>query len=97
MTEPDQTPFATWCIVEQMGHRRLVGHVTEVQIAGAGFLRLDEIGTDDSPGRTQFLAPASIFALHPVDEAMARAAVRPADPWSVPELTAEPDGTEPPW
>lgn len=30
-----------WTILELMGHRRLSGYVTEVEVAGAGMLRLD--------------------------------------------------------
>jgi hypothetical protein len=33
--------FAGWAIVELMGHRRLAGYVQEVELAGAGMLRLD--------------------------------------------------------
>jgi hypothetical protein len=34
-------PFEGWAIVELMGHRRLAGYVREVELAGAGMLRLD--------------------------------------------------------
>ena len=63
--------FAQWCIVELLGHRRLAGLITEVQLAGAGFLRLDIPKTDRGPARTQYVAPASVYALHPVDETTA--------------------------
>lgn len=73
MTETQTAaPFAEWCIVEMLGHRRLAGYLQEVQIAGQGFLRLDIPDADDDPGRTQFIAPGSIYALHPVSEATAR-------------------------
>ena len=48
--------FEGWAIVELMGHRRLAGFVTEQEIAGAAFLRLDipgpphpEDDEDDGP------------------------------------------------
>ena len=40
----DSESFSGWAILELMGHRRLAGFVTEQQIAGAAFLRLDVAG-----------------------------------------------------
>ena len=85
-------PFGEWSIVEMLGHRRLAGYLREVQIAGQGFLRLDIPDADDDPGRTQYLAPGSIYALHPVSEATARAAAKawrpePISRWELKEIT----------
>jgi hypothetical protein len=85
-------PIDEWMIVELLGHRRLAGRVREVQIAGAGFLRLDIPAAGDDPGRTQFVAPGSVYALHPVDETTARRAAQawrpePVSRW---ELRAAP-------
>jgi hypothetical protein len=93
MTDTAQ-PFAEWAIVEMMGHRRLAGLVQEVQLAGAGFLRLDIPAAGDDPGRTQYLSPGSVYALHPVDEATARqaaAAWRPApvQRWELPAAVGD--------
>jgi hypothetical protein len=73
ITDDADATFAHWCIVELLGHRRLAGHVREVQLAGAGFLRLDIPATDGHAAQTQLVAPGSVYALHPVDEATARA------------------------
>jgi hypothetical protein len=102
VTETDQTAFAEWCIVEMMGHRRLAGLVQEVQLAGAGFLRLDIPAAGDDPGRTQYVAPGSVYALHPVDEATARqaaAAWRPApvQRWELPTASIEDAKPEATW
>ena len=43
-TTTQAAPFEGWAILELMGHRRLAGYVREVELAGAGVLRLDEIG-----------------------------------------------------
>lgn len=59
--------FDEWCVAELMGHRRLAGRIREVQLAGAGFLRLDI-----PDGATQYIAPGSVYALHPVSEDVAR-------------------------
>jgi hypothetical protein len=80
MTE--QTAFEGWAIVELMGHRRLAGYVTETQIAGQGFIRLDVPGylyTDPTGAQaerdqvTQFYAPAAVYAITPTTEELARA------------------------
>jgi len=76
-TDQTSTPaFDEWAIVELLGHRRVAGRVSEVQIAGAGFLRIDIPAAASHPARTQFIAPGAIYALHPVDEATATAAAR---------------------
>ena len=36
--------FQQWCILELMGHRRLAGLVTETEVGGATFLKLDVPG-----------------------------------------------------
>jgi hypothetical protein len=89
--------FDEWCIVELLGHRRLAGHVREVQVAGAGFLRLDIPPNGADAARTQFIAPGSVYALHPVAEATARAAAgrwrpEPVQRW---ELAAVPAAVQP--
>ncbi len=89
--EGNAAPFGEWCIVEMLGHRRLAGHVQEVQIAGQGFLRLDIPEADGDPGRTQYVAPGSIYALHPVSEATARKAAaawrpEPISRWELKEI-----------
>jgi len=81
--------FAEWMILELMGHRRLAGRVREVQLAGVGFLRLDIPECDGDPGRTQYISPGSVYALHPVDEATARQAAaawrpEPVHRWELP-------------
>ncbi len=103
MPEPvDSQPFGEWCVLELMGHRRLAGYVREVQLAGAGFLRLDIPAADDDPGRTQYIAPGSVYALHPVSQETARRAAGawrppPVQRWELPAAPAEarvccPDG-----
>jgi hypothetical protein len=76
-----QPSFSEWCILELMGHRRLAGKVTECQVAGQGFLRLDvpaplpeqEQLIPTSPWTaTQFYSPSSVYCMTPVTEATAR-------------------------
>lgn len=87
-----------WFIVELMGHRRLAGRVTEHTLAGAGFLRIDVPGPEDDPIATQFFLPASIYALTPTTEEMARRVaascrVEPVKEWELPPRPALSAGT----
>lgn len=95
MTETAREPFAGWCILELFGHRRLGGYVTEQEIAGAAFIRID---VPDEPGptgqeyqATQFYSASAIYAITPTTEEIARAlAARnrpaPVQRWELPAL-----------
>ena len=37
----EQTKFEEWAVLELFGHQRLAGLVSEVQIGGASFVRVD--------------------------------------------------------
>jgi hypothetical protein len=100
MTGPDQTStqdaFDSWAILELMGHRRLAGHVTEEQIAGALYLRIDIPAIGDEPAATQFYGPQAVYAITPCTEQTARKAtaigrVAPVHHW---EIAAKPDRHE---
>ena len=78
MSEPAK--FDEWAIVEVMGHQRYAGKVTEQAIGGCNFVRVDVPKIDQStPERaditqafTKLLGQASIFAITPVSEEVAR-------------------------
>jgi hypothetical protein len=77
-----------WMIVELLGHRRLAARVREVQIAGTGFLRLDV-----PDGATQYVAPSSVYALHPVSEQVCRGVAAhcrpdPVQRWELPAASS---------
>jgi hypothetical protein len=83
--------FAEWVILELMGHRRLAGFLTEQEIAGRGFLRLDVPGepTNTVPAATQLYNPASVYCVTPTTEAIARAVAAtsrpaPVQQWELP-------------
>jgi hypothetical protein len=66
-----------------------------VQLAGAGFLRLDVPPAGEDPGRTQYLSPGSVYALHPVSEETARRAAgawrpAPVQRWELPAAPVPP-------
>jgi hypothetical protein len=96
MTDTDTDAFDGWCILELLGHRRVAGRVREVQLAGAGMLRVDIPAVDGHAEQTQFYAPGALYALHPVDEATARAAAgqwrpEPVHRWELPAAAAKPN------
>ena len=93
MTE--QTKFEEWAVLELFGHQRLAGLVTEVQLGGASFVRVDVPDVEKEPGApvklTKYLNPSAIYAITPVTEETARAAARscssaPVTRWDVREL-----------
>lgn len=84
--------FATWAVVEIMGHRRLIGYLTEQEIGGVAMLRVDILG--EKPA-TQIYGAAAIYCITPVTEDTARRAanlnrVSPVKLW---EIGAGPDTT----
>lgn len=85
-TQTTQDPkFASYAVLELMGHRRLGGYVREAQLAGAGVLRIDIPKPDakcwegDVPpaaeeiAATQFYMPGSLYGLTAVSGKAARA------------------------
>ena len=64
--------FRQWAILELMGHRRLAGMVTEQQIGGASFIRIDVPGSDGAAVSTQFYAPGAVYCITPTTEETAR-------------------------
>lgn len=98
MTDTESTPFAQWVILELMGHRRLAGFLTEQEIAGKGFLRLDVPGepTNTVPIATQFYNPTAVYAITPTTEDIARAVAATSQPapvqrWELPAAPRDDD------
>ena len=72
----------TWATVEMLGHRSVVGQLSEVTVAGAPMLRI-EVPTE--PPGVVIAAPASLYCITPIteDAARARHAKRPELPYPV--------------
>lgn len=64
--------FDCWALVEVMGHSRYAGRVTEQAVGGCNFVRVDVPAFEDHPAFTKLLGSASIFAITPVTEDIAR-------------------------
>jgi hypothetical protein len=100
MTDAGATdPFEGWVILELMGHRRLAGWLSEQEIAGEGFLRLDipkDGGTLLEHTATQFYRPAAVYCITPTTEETARQVAKLAQPtpvrrWELPSSADEND------
>lgn len=88
--EPERTPFAEWVILELMGHRRLAGYLTEQEIAGRGFLRLDVPPDDGQSSASQLYSPTSVYCTTPTTETVARAVATGSRPAPVHRWELEP-------
>lgn len=82
-TESSDEGFATWGVVEIMGHRSLAGKISEQELFGSKFLRVDipvEDAGDGPPMVTQFYGGAAVFSLLPTSEEVARRSARTMRP-----------------
>lgn len=79
--------FEGWAICELMGRRRLAGHISEQEIAGQAFLRLD---VPAEPPVTQFYSPAAVYCITPTTEEIARAVAAKVSPRPVSRYELEP-------
>lgn len=74
MTNEFTSQFFTFALVEMMEHRKICGLVSEYDLAGAKFLRVDVYVDDEQAvAATHFVSPASVYCLTPIDEKVARA------------------------
>ena len=95
MTEEEK--FDQWAIVELFGRQVIAGRVTEQVIGGGAFIRVDVPEDGQRPAFTRFYGDKAIYALTPVSEAAARAAIRRFKPEPInvyiPELRQLAEGT----
>ena len=68
----ENNAFEGWCIIEQMGHKRIAGYVSEQVIGGHSFIRVDVPGQDGNGGATQFITGQTVYAITPCTEHIAR-------------------------
>lgn len=78
--------FESWAIVEIMGHKQLAGRVSEQVVAGQTFVRIDVPAVGGLSPFTKLVGPASIYAITPVAEDVAklyadRLRERPVSAW----------------
>jgi hypothetical protein len=90
-----QPAFEHWCVVELMGHQRIAGKVTEQNLFGTALMRVDVPEIDGRDGFTKFYGATAIYAVTPVEEAVARAIAksidtRPVEEWQLRALLPKP-------
>jgi hypothetical protein len=68
------TAYEGWAMLELMGHRQRVGRVQEVEMYGGKMLRIDI--PLEGGDVTEFYSCASIYALRPLSEEVARDRVK---------------------
>jgi hypothetical protein len=92
----ESASFEGWVILELMGHRRLAGHISEAQIGGASFVRID-VPDGDGPENvaTQFYSPSAVYCITPTTEAIARKVAVGSRPQPVTEWELRADRTLP--
>lgn len=91
--------FEGWAILELMGHRRLIGYLSEVTIAGAAMLRIDVLTAEGQS--TQYYGAQAVYAITPITEETARRAatlstVSPINRWELPAAPSRPATDEEP-
>lgn len=64
----------TWAIVELFGHTQIAGRISEQEIAGQMFLRVDVPDAGETKGFTRFFGASAIYSITPIDETVARKA-----------------------
>lgn len=92
--EGSNTKFEHWALVELMGHQRIAGLVSEVNLAGKGFIRVD---VPDGQGNilfSRFYAPDAIYCVSPTDRQIAiglavKCASRPVNIYDLSNLIAD--------
>lgn len=64
----EQNVFQAWAVVELFGHQKIAGLLTEQNIGGHSFLRIEVPTTSKQPGFTKFYNPSSVYGITPVDQ-----------------------------
>lgn len=74
MTGQTKEGFREHCILELYGHQQIAGEVTEQEIAGSAFVRVDVPATNGQSAFTRFYGTSAIYSITPVSEEVARLA-----------------------
>jgi len=71
MNQDANESFGMWGILELMGHVRVAGYITEVELFGGKMGRID-IPVEDGADFTQFFGGHTVYRITPVSEEVAR-------------------------
>jgi hypothetical protein len=91
--------FDQWCIVELFEHTKIAGKVSEAQIGGQTFIRIDVPKTTHQSAFTRFYGQNSIYSITPVEEIVARGMaeaflMEPIEVWRLPQMLPAGRSTE---
>lgn len=86
--------FEEWAVIELFGHQRICGRVSEQQVGGCAFVRVDVPAHEGKPAFTKLLGNGSIYAITISDEPTVRALSahyrpEPMDKWTIKDMLAE--------
>lgn len=81
-------------VVELFGHQKIAGYVSEHNVAGAPFIRVDVPETDTAPAFSRMFHPNAVYCFNPCDDetmiAMVdRLEVRPIEPFEIRKLVSK--------
>ena len=80
MSEQDEK-FEAWAVVDLFGHQRVAGRVTEQQLGGETFVRVDiPKPTDEASYFTRLFGKGAIYSISLVDEPIAREVAKRCSP-----------------
>lgn len=66
-----ETTFEGWCIVELFGHQQIAGKVSEKSMFGTTLMRIEVPATSERPAFTKFYGGGAVYAITPVEQAVA--------------------------
>jgi hypothetical protein len=80
--------FEEWAIIELFGHQKIAGRVSEQQIGGCSFVRVDVPKTQNVPAFSRLFGNGAIYSITVTDERSATMAAQmftpePMDRWTV--------------
>ena len=88
--------FDEWALLELFGHQRLAGRVTEQQLGGSSFVRVDvpEDGKKKGWKLSKLYNPSAIYSITPVTEETARLVAKSISPepvtrWDVSQMVQD--------
>lgn len=86
----EEEKFEQWAIVELFGHQKIAGLVTNAQIGGATFIRVDVPKVEGKSNEfTRFYNPSAVYGINPVSEEIAKQMAnridsKPVVAWDIP-------------
>jgi hypothetical protein len=83
--------FEEWAIIDLFGHQRIAGKISEQQVGGSSFVRVDVPAIGEQKPFTKLFGPGAIYSITITDEETAIAAAEyykpvPMDQWTVKDM-----------